>query len=193
MTGARDHRRPQRVDLHRLAAAEVHYEAAGYVPVAVPWVVPDRAYRATLPPEATPYATLGGNLVASGEQSFLEMLLDGQQLGMRQCTTPCFRDEVHDELHDPYFMKLELIRTDDTSAAALERMVQDAAAFFARYVTVAVADIGDGSFDLVDARFGIELGSYGRRSRDGLTWLYGTGLAEPRLTRVLERVADARR
>lgn len=33
----------------------------------------------------------------------------------------------------------------------------------------------------------VELGSYGIRKCDFLTWVYGTGVAEPRLTRTLKK------
>lgn len=176
----RDYQRPVRIDWARIAAAEEFYAAAGFTPVAVPWVVGDAAYRATLPADASPYATLGGYLVASGEQSFLQLLDQGVDLCAAQCTTPCFRDEDHDSWHAPYFLKVELLRADDTSDAALEAMIDTAASFLSTYIPVTRLRLPDGSTDLVTAD-GVELGSYGRRRRHGHTWLFGTGVAEPRL------------
>jgi hypothetical protein len=53
--------------------------------------------------------------------------------------------------------------------------------FFRKYVSARIESLVDGTFDIVSAS-GIELGSYGRRSAHGHTWLYATGLATPRLT-----------
>ncbi len=186
---SRDRNRFQQVSHARLSLAEQHYSSRGYRPVAVPWIVCEEAYLSTMPPPqaiTSRYATLGGYLPASGEQSFIHMMLMGENPGKALCTTPCFRDEQHDELHDPYFMKTELIRTDDVSEEALEELLVDATDFFETYVAVERVPMGYGAVDIVDAMTGVELGSYGKRTYGDLTWLYGTGLAEPRLQRVLD-------
>ena len=183
----RDLNRPQMVDLARLAAAEAHYADLGYERTPVPWVIGPEAYFATTPDTVANYDTHGGYLVASAEQAFLQLLIDGRRLTRAQATSPCFRDEVHDELHDPYFMKVELIRIDDVSDAALEAMIRDALSFYTQHVPVEALHLGGSEYDIVAAGTGIELGSYGRRTAIGHTWLYGTGCAEPRLAHVLSR------
>lgn len=183
----RDSQRSQLIAMTRIAHAEEYYSELGYVPRAVPWVVREEAYMVTFPdePDIRRYTTLEGFLVASGEQSFIQLMLNGVELGQAQCTTPCFRDEPHDALHDPYFMKTELIRTDDTSTEALQVMITDAEKFFRMYVEAERVLMDDGTYDIVHPPTGIELGSYGKREYRGYTWLYGTGLAEPRLQRVI--------
>lgn len=175
------------IDLGRLAAAETHYAALGYERTAVPWVIGPAAYFATTPDTVATYDTHGGYLVASAEQAFLQLLLDGHQLLKAQATSPCFRDEVHDDLHDPYFMKVELIRTDDVSDRALQQMIRDATSFYAQHLPVETWHLGDSQYDIAATASGIELGSYGRRTALGHTWLYGTGCAEPRLAHALAR------
>lgn len=150
-------------------------------PAAVSWLVGDRAYRATLQAGATPYTTLGGYPVASGEQSLPQLLDDGAELGAAQCITPRLRDEDRDGWREPQSLKIELIRVDDTSNAALKAMVAAAESFLSEFVAVARLPLPDGIRDLVTAAGAVESGSYGRRSPTGRTWLYGTGLAEPRL------------
>jgi seryl-tRNA synthetase len=113
----------------RLAAAEAHYQAAGFELVEAPWIIGHTAYRATKPAEALDFVTLGGYLVASAEQSFLQLMLEGRPPGRAVATTPCFRHEHYDELHQPYFMKVELIDTLDTSEASLQRMIATAQGF----------------------------------------------------------------
>jgi hypothetical protein len=173
------------IDYLRLADTIRFYELHGYKLTDVPWIVGREAYYATKPPEAMDFVTLGGYLVASAEQSFLHLMLGGAKLGRSMAITPCFRHEEYDELHHPYFMKIELIDTLDVSDAGLHKMVELAVRSYSRYAQVRVVPMDHGSFDIVEACTGIELGSYGRRTYGGHTWLYGTGLAEPRLTQAL--------
>jgi hypothetical protein len=179
------------INHERLVEASRHYADDGYYPIDVPWIVQDEAYHVTKPESAgRDFKTIGGNLVASGEQSFLQLMLDGKldikdpYLSKLQCTTPCFRDEKYDELHHPYFMKVELIDLDACSSK-LAVMIAKAHHFFRKYVPTRLVQIDYHTFDIVDLRFGIELGSYGIRKYKGFEWVYGTGLAEPRMTQVL--------
>lgn len=173
------------VNYERIACAVSYYERLGYVLTEVPWIVGARAYEVTKPPCAVGFVTLGGYLVASAEQGFIQLLQDGTELGKCVAVTPCFRHETYDDLHLPYFMKVELIRTGDISDSALMSMICEAEAFFNAVTVTRIIRTADG-YDIVDAVTGIELGSYGRRQAGELSWLYGTGLAEPRLTRAIQ-------
>lgn len=171
------------IDFDRIAKAEKYYRECGYEKISVPWIVGQEAYSATKPSQAgRDFATLGGNLVASGEQGFLQLLLDGKKINKAQTTTPCFRDEKYDNLHHPYFMKTELINTN----GGLENMIDNAFLFFGQFLPVKTMVMGKNMIDIVDRRSEIELGSYGIRTYKDFKWVYGTGLAEPRLTQVLE-------
>ncbi len=197
-------RTPALHTLARLAEAETHYADRGYRPVAAPWIVSPAATNATSPPNGVQHRIAidgggasgdAGHLVASGEQSFLQLLIDAtaagddpaEVLGRAQCTTACFRYE-RDELHQRHFLKLELIDTTDTTASSLAEMVEAAAEFHTRHLEIEVIAAGAG-LDIVCANTGIELGSYGIRTAtiDGRThrWVYGTGCAEPRLTQTV--------
>lgn len=180
----RDYQRPHRFDASGLAAAEIHYAQHGYQPVAVPWVISEAAYRATQPDGSEDYATLGGYLAASGEQSLLQLMMDDWELPpMVQCITPCFRSEHHDPLHAPYFMKLELMVPEPKdSIRQLTGMREAAELFFDRrvgHLTELTWVLTAEGWDLETAE-GIELGSYGVRRHGAFTWIYGTGLAQPR-------------
>lgn len=100
--------------------------------------------------------------------------------GRFQSITPCFRDEPFDISHTKYFMKNELIVTNGASHAQLVTLVTIAEEFFnlesphAKSVVVKT-DVG---YDIYINN--IEVGSYGIRTTDFLTWIYGTALAEPR-------------
>lgn len=189
-----------------------YYERAGYKWIDVPWAVSREAILITRPPqvdvepmgyrvnyEAPGSATPAYDIypVASAEQSFLQMQMDAEQrmTGSYVTMTPCFRNEaVIDELHQPYFMKVELISWDKTSHEDLTKMVAGARMLFEKDLWVDCVlntdpdPIGFDAYDLVTSHTGIELGSYGIRSHPKVgRWLYGTGLAEPRYSYALEK------
>ena len=186
------------MNYQNIAAALEYYQREGYVYVPdAPWYVGDDAYNATRPAGATelsirtPTEKLG-NLVASGEQSFIQMMLDGQPLKRAICVTPCFRWEKKlDSLRHMDFMKAELINAQDVDKGHLVHMISEACHFFKQYLTVRVIETGEWSYDIVEKDTRIELGSYGiRRMFIGdqeLAWIYGTACAEPRLSTVTAR------
>ena len=174
----------------RLGRAVDFYQACGFRRVEVPWFVApeitaltltDRGRALTVEPE--------GDLIGSAEQSLLTLDRAGQ-LGQGRfvACTPCFRREpVQDDLHLTGFMKVELYRNDAADEAAMQEMI-GAALTFMRLETktwvIEVKQTGEG-FDLELG--GIEVGSYGYQQAEGLSWTYGTGIAEPRFTQALTR------
>lgn len=197
------------------------YEEIGFQRVESPWTVTPEISNITKPSNAKDFTLVEKNkvLVASGEQSFLYLYNKGfLPKGKFQTVTPCFRDERFTPLHTKYFVKNELITTDNVSKEGLRFMVHGARDFFRKFclrpkvndsyirsttekddvlivntdngrnVIVDDIDVKDAylypQYDLVYR--GIELGSYGIRRCQFLSWIYGTGVAEPRLTRTLE-------
>ena len=139
--------------------------------------------------------------VASAEQSFLQLKLDNPSFdGKCVAITPCFRNEpVLDDLHQPYFMKVELINWDNTEREDMDKMIADARLLFEQELWVDVVPntdpdpIGIVAYDIVTTHTGIELGSYGIREAPKVgRWLYGTGLAEPRYSYAIEEEAPFR-
>ncbi len=178
----RDYRRSLSLDYRIIADANDYYTASGFSETAVPWVITEEAYTATLPPEVKRYGTLGGFLVGSAEQSFIQLLADGEKLGRVQATSPCFRDETHDEIHSPYFLKLELFdNTLPMTKASVLSIADTAADFFEKFLPVEIVQEGPESWDIQAAHSGLELGSYGIRRWGEHSWIYGTGVALPRL------------
>lgn len=174
------------IDYSLLGEAQRYYAQRGYHEVHAPWIIGHEAHTATCPPGRRDFFCLDGYLNASGEQSFLELLLQGQHLEKHFCVTPCFRDEpVIDELHQRSFIKLELIDT-NVSEEHLHAMMRDAKQFFdsllpiEQATTIVKTTESDTSYDIVDGQSGIELGSYGIRRYKTQEWIYGTGLALPR-------------
>lgn len=208
-----------------LEAREYYENYHGYRFVDAPWCVGREAILMTRPPVITgePFSYVAGGEtlypVASAEQSFLQMQMDATAagkpiIGSYQALTPCFRNEATlDDLHQPYFMKLELIRwigPQESQETALLRMIAVARNFFdymfedvhpGRHMNLEVVvneelanhdpiGVGGLAFDIQTAHGGIEIGSYGIREHEKVgRWIYGTGLAEPRYTFACETEA----
>jgi hypothetical protein len=184
------------INYKRVGEAIEHYGKIGYEYIEAPWLVSKEAIDITRPPTVKPFETFMGQLVASGEQSFLEMRNDLCPSRKYQCATPCFRDDKPDKFHLTYFFKVELIivlwKTDEPDKY-LNMIIMDAYNFHRRYFgygtypVVVDTDIGK------DINIcGVEVGSYGFREHNGFRWIYGTGLAEPRLSQVLEIAEEER-
>jgi len=115
--------------------------------------------------------------------------------GKYQTTTPCFRDEKeYNELTRVAFFKTELIwyKPEDTRAA-FEMVLNNALACFfeiSDVETFEAVETAEGYDIYCD---GVELGSYGVREMKeyGHVWVYGTGLAEPRFSILMRRIAKA--
>jgi hypothetical protein len=162
------------------------YQRLDFQYIEVPWTAGPEAMAITSPPGAAEYWLEPGQLlVASAEQSLLQMAREGKLKpeGRYIACTPCFRGDKIDEIHHRYFMKVELMvyqpTLPDLSALA---MLGAALNFFKGYITCHPLKLPDGSVD-IQTTSGIELGSYGIRHHDSVgTWVFGTGVAEPRLS-----------
>lgn len=178
------------IDAGLLAGAQRYYAEHGYSDTPTPWLVEYDAYMATVPPghEDMLWRSLQGTYhVASAEQGFIQMMLHGEEIPARaQSTSPCYRGEpVYDELHQPFFYKLELYQA-DTSDHALAEMITCARGLFESLdIHTRVVKTGERSYDIETAVTHIELGSYGYRQYKQYEWLYGTGLALPRAARAI--------
>lgn len=158
------------------------YEKHGFKNIEVPWFVGLEANNITMPSTSRPFKTPLGYLVGSAEQSFFQMMLDGNlSPGKYQALTPCFRDEkVISDTTLTAFMKLELIDTSANLSADVENLTRWAECFMLSEGIKCHIWKTNSGYDLMAN--GIELGSYGMRNSNGFTWAYGTGLAEPRFT-----------
>lgn len=181
------------VNYQLIALAINYYQSLGFNFVEVPWAVGQAAIDITRPPGAILFPFENLFLVASGEQGFLQLLLDnGLPQGRWGCVTPCFRGDVLDRYHQRYFLKVELIDTLDTSYQSLDQILDVCLGFFSFFVSCKVADVKSEdptvicNKDIVSSD-GVELGSYGIREHPDIgRWLYATGCAEPRLSLVID-------
>lgn len=169
-----------------------YYETWKFKRIESPWTVTEEISNITKPTGAREFKLVHENgkvLVASGEQSFLYLYLKGfLPKGMYQTVTPCWRFENFDPLHTKYFIKNELIITDRVTEGTLAGIIARAKIFFGEYIPFKDIDIVNTGHNAYDLQYkGDELGSYGIRKCDFLEWVYGTGVAEPRLSQILHK------
>lgn len=173
------------VDWQLLGKAVFHYECAGFKQIDVPWSVPSDVAAVTCPENFRMYPFADEVLVGSAEQSFMKMQFLGQlPPGKYVACTPCFRNEpVVDDLHQKYFMKVELYSTEveqGGKAMAFALAAQNFVKAWGQSPTQTKIVPTDEGLDLTLG--GIEIGSYSSREYNGFRWTCGTGLAEPRFT-----------
>lgn len=191
------------IDYNKIGFAVDFYNGVGFKYIDVPWIVSEASVAATAPVGVRMFNTFAGELVASGEQSFIEIrkkLMGATGFpALFQCVTPCFRDEpVNDDLHLQYFMKNELIAvchpTHDKNHipwAAIDFLIRNALAFFKKFIKEhdeikVFSTPQENSVVNTDILInGIEVGSYGYRHYEDFCWVYGTGIAEPRFSQAI--------
>jgi aspartyl/asparaginyl-tRNA synthetase len=179
------------------------YQEKGYNRIETPLMVTEAVDTITRPREIEPLhiPNKNKNLIASGEQGFLYLYLKQYITSGKYVTvTPCFRNDAYDFTHSKTFMKTELIIINpdtDKQNDLLKGVINDAREFFHKYFDKKLIQIKKTqempfpSFD-IEVKIGeeyIELGSYGIRQYKHLKWIYGTGVAEPRLSRLLKELS----
>lgn len=176
------------IDIDKLKEAKDYYQSNGYkYLVDVPWHCPPDIQAYTKPNDIAPSKLDDKTyLVGSAEQAFLEKIFTGKMpSGFHQTITPCFRNDKEDDLHQLYFIKLELIAFwPNVFVDFTTQLASDALIFFNKFVPCTIVKTDKG-LDIVDKKHKIELGSYGSRTFKGQFYTYGTGLALPRLNYVI--------
>jgi hypothetical protein len=188
-----------------------YYKGRGFQRIEAPWLVTDGILDITKPADVARYVVQkeGGNVlgdgkrksfVGSAEQSFVYLMTKGYlPTGLVQAVTPCIRNEPFDETHVKYFVKNELIftgeelRTPHMQQVYVNRFVDWAHGFFVsqlkpnahQHVKVVRTEIGQ---DIMYRD--VEVGSYGARESAMFRWVYGTGVAEPRFSRIADRYGE---
>lgn len=188
--------------------AKTFYEHKGFEDIEVPWIVSEEACNITKPPNGSNIYVNNINLysghkclVASGEQGFLQLILDNKLKdgSCYQTTTACFRNErEYNNLYNPYFMKTELIYVDlkqkQDMPYMLDHILRISQDFFRHIgVEAKLHRLGEFEYDIFDKHFNIELGSYGIRNYKDFRWVYGTGLALYRTEEVMRLQREYKR
>jgi hypothetical protein len=175
-----------KVNYELLGQAISYYKSLGYQYIDVDWSASIEAINITKPAMIKgPLVNVGPNfLVASAEQSLLDNILNNKLNPGRYVTcTPCFRLGEYDDLHVPYFMKVELMDYQDKikNEEMIYKVIEDSQGFYNQHLEE--TEIKE-YLETIDLEYkGIELGSYGiRYHKDIGYWVFGTGCAEPRLS-----------
>lgn len=184
------------IEWNRLFRAEMYYRTrVGSQYVETPWIVDEDV--ALITTDSQEIRTSRGRLVGSAEQGFIQLWRDGElrEPGLYHSISPCFRDDVRDDLHERHFMKLELFyllsanENFDSTAHRLMGYAQEI--FRIEGLETDIEVTGAGTYDLVSRKKRIEVGSYGCRMANfgphaNFAWAYATGMALPRFSRALE-------
>src|SRR5690606_12247903 len=121
------------VDYNIIAKSVDYYTKEGFSYIETPWTVTEDVSKITKPEGVEDWIINSKKkcLIASGEQGFLYLYLKGfLPKGRLQTVTPCFREDVFDITHRKYFIKNELIITDDVTLESLDSIVNTANNFF---------------------------------------------------------------
>ena len=183
------------INYKNITDSQDFYQNLGYKNIEIPWYVTQPIMDITKPDDINSgdyYLKKNDKvLVASGEQSFLYLMVKGILTeGYYQGVTPCFRFEKIDSLHRKTFMKNELIyasyNVNNDLNEEFEKILGDAKTFFKTKLNdnIDVVEVKQSNSIInYDLEYnGYELGSYGIRTHMNMKWVYGTGCAEPRLS-----------
>lgn len=183
---------PNIVDYKLLSKAIKFFSHKGYTQVETPWRVSEESINLTFKSSES-FKSDDKFLVGSAEQGFLEMISDGiLEYGRYMSVSPCFRNEKEDYYHQQEFIKLELIDIILVkNMFALNLMRDNVLKFITKHLkvkssSIVVVSTNDDSTDFDILIDGIEYGSYGFRNIEEKVYIYGTGIALPRASKILK-------
>lgn len=187
------------IDYNLLNKALKYFSKKGFVQVEVPWRVSKRAIEGTFDSRQS-FKANDKFLIGSAEQGFLELCLQDNlkdfKYNQLMSVSPCFRNEIPDYFHQQEFIKLELIYFSDIQ---IDKDVQYnifrefVVSFIIKKLKIKTANIviletkDNNSIYSEDILInGIEYGSYGIRQFQDKYYIYGTGIALPRASKILK-------
>lgn len=183
---------PLPIDWSLIARSVEHYGKQGFELIEVPWIVPSWVAASTWERASThdPFRTEFGHLLGSAEQGFAALQATGQlSPGSRIAVSPCFRNEAAlDATRRLWFVKAELHDTTGREPEDLARLAADWYSELAGGASIEMVGTPEGIDLYLD---GLEIGSYGRRQALGVSWVYGTAIAEPRFSVARARLREA--
>lgn len=184
---------PNIIDYKLLAKAIKYFSHKGYTQIETPWRVSEDSINLTFK-SSEAFKSDDKFLVGSAEQGFLELISNNIiQPSRYMSVSPCFRNEIEDYYHQQEFIKLELIDiVVNKNIFTLSNMRDCVLKFIIKHLKVKSSMItlvstgnkGDYDFDILIN--GIEYGSYGYRNIGEIIYIYGTGIALPRASKILK-------
>lgn len=178
----------ENVNWRYIEQAVDHYKLWNFTYVETPWRTDPKINEITLPKGAKMFTDSSGHaLVGSAEQGFLQLMTEGKlKRNVKYVSAgPCFRDDPVDDIHQKQFFKVELfaaLENKEIADGVAINMLESAERFF-RLLAPHGVEIVKESHGYDIQLHGIEIGSYGVRSHEGIGyWAFGTGIAEPRFS-----------
>ena len=190
------------IDYNLLDKALKYFSKRGFKQIEVPWRVSREAINGTFDTRES-FKSDNKFLIGSAEQGFFEIYLQNKLTPNQfMSVSPCFRNEPEDYFHQQEFIKLELIYFSDYS---LESKVEYKI-FREFIISFIIKKLKIKSSDLVILETndknsiysedilinGIEYGSYGIRYFENKYYIYGTGIALPRASKILKGLKNAK-
>lgn len=197
----------QEIDYNLLNKALKYFSKKRFKQVEVPWRVSREAVEATFDSRES-FKSDDKFLIGSAEQGFLELYLQNKLTSNQlMSVSPCFRNEEEDYLHQQEFMKLELIYFINSKIDDIDIMFNSFFVYnlFKNFViSFIIKKLKIKSTDIVTLETndsnsiysedilinGIEYGSYGIRQFQDKYYIYGTGIALPRASKILKSLKD---
>lgn len=185
------------IDYSILHKALKYFSKKGFKQVEVPWRVSKEAIEGTFKSSES-FKSDDKFLIGSAEQGFLELYLQNKLKDSQlMSVSPCFRNESEDYFHQQEFIKLELIyfsnykiSYSDIQYQAFKRFI---ISFIIKKLKIKTSNIvilrtnESNSIYSEDILInGIEYGSYGIRQFQGNYYIYGTGIALPRASKIIK-------
>lgn len=191
------------IDYKLLYKAVKYFGKNGFIQVEVPWRVSKEAINRTFDSNLA-FKSGDKFLVGSAEQGLIELILNNQlNSSMIMSVSPCFRNEKEDYYHQQEFIKLELMYlsnseiTNDYVNFKIFRQI--VLGFLTKELRINASDIvikeTDDNISLYSEDIlinGIEYGSYGIRRINEKYYIYGTGIALPRASKILAEVTKVK-
>ena len=185
------------IDYKLLTKAVKYFRKQGFTQIEVPWRVSAEAVNATFDSNLS-FKADDRFLIGSAEQGFLELILQNKlKNNMLMSVSPCFRNDVEDELHQQEFMKLELIYFSKFNITNMNIEYIAFRNFVIEFITkklkiqrerIQIVQTIENSIYSEDILIdNIEYGSYGIRKFKDYNYIYGTGIALPRASIILEK------
>lgn len=189
----------QIIDYKLLAKAVKYFGKKGFTQIEVPWRVQKEAINSTFDSSLS-FKSDDKFLIGSAEQGIIQLILEDKIKGNQiMSVSPCFRNEKEDYYHQQEFMKLELmylsyheISAEDFQFNYIRNTVID---FITKELRIKKEDIviketnNESSVYSEDILInGVEYGSYGIRYFKNKYYIYGTGIALPRVSKILKSI-----
>jgi aspartyl/asparaginyl-tRNA synthetase len=190
------------INYNLLNKALKYFSKKGFKQVEVPWRVSKEAIEGTFKSSES-LKSDDKFLIGSAEQGFLELYLQNKLTSNQlMSVSPCFRNGSEDYFHQQEFIKLELIYFNNYQISYSDIIQYQV---FKRFVlSFIIKKLKIKSSDIIviktnDSRSiysediminGVEYGSYGIREFQGSYYIYGTGIALPRASKIIKGLKE---